>query len=62
MVQMVLIWKIKYILFGIGSGPPPTEFTMIENIYKNNELKQMLYKNFQVIIDLGIDGFDYDCE
>eukprot|EP01084_Bolivina_argentea_P154782 269790_1 len=54
--------NVKNILFGIGSGPPPVDFSVIASIYKNPTLKQMLYTNLQVLMDLGANGFDYDCE
>lgn len=54
--------NVEYILFGIGSGPPPIDFSVIAKIYQNDTLKTKMYNNFKVLIDLGIDGFDYDCE
>ena len=54
--------SVSKILFGIGSGGPPTDFTNLVHIYKRPALKFMLFMNFRVLIDLGIDGFDYDCE
>lgn len=54
--------SVEYILFGIGSGPPPIDFSVISKIYQNATLKAKMYNNFKVLIDLGIDGFDYDCE
>ena len=54
---------VNNVLFSIGSGGnPPNDFAHIVKIYQNDTLKQKMFNNFQVLLDLGIDGFDFDCE
>merc|ERR1712154_562420 len=54
--------SVKQILFGIGSGGPPTDFANLIHIYRRPALKFMLFLNFRALMALGVDGFDYDCE
>eukprot|EP01084_Bolivina_argentea_P028718 53339_1 len=55
--------SVQIILFCIGSGGKnEQDYANIRAIYTNPTLKQTLYNNFQVLLDLGIDGFDFDNE
>ena len=55
--------SVENILFCIGSGGKnEADYANIRAIYENSALKQTLYDNFQVLLDLGIDGFDFDNE
>jgi hypothetical protein len=58
--------SVDRILFSVGSGPPPIDFTNIETLIKNygTGSQSPLYKNFAALLAAipSIDGIDFDDE
>ena len=58
--------SVDRLLFSVGSGPPPIDFTNIETLIKNygTGAQSPLYKNFAALLAAipSIDGIDFDDE